>query len=200
MSMINVFSRVARLSRGTTDPRHVRRFLPSPLERFEGRIVPTTASGSVLVQSFQSVGDREYVTVINNTNQNIKVSVADYAFTQSFFDQHFVDSTSATLKAGQSKTIAVDLECNAFNQIDVLANEDPITNFQGVPNYFFDPHLVGFTITGVIACEDNHMGKVHGNEGLGNGVDPPPPGHAGDTQQNDDPGHGPGNPNHGWNR
>jgi hypothetical protein len=202
MTSIRILTRVAQLTRPANNPRRRRQFLPDSLERFEGRIVPATTSGSVLVQSFQTVGDREFVTVTNNTSQSVKVTLADYAFTQSlfnFFDQHYVGSSSATIKAGDTRTIAVDLECNAFNQIDVLANEDPITQFQGVPNYLFDPHLVGAQLTGLIICENMGNEKPHGNEGLGNGVDPPPPGHAGDTQQNDDPGHGPGNPNHGWN-
>jgi len=169
--------------------------------------VPAGATG--LSATFQAVGDHELVTVTNNTNTSAKITVADYAFGPTllnFFDQHFVDSTSATVKAGQSKTITVDLECNAFNQIDVLANEEAIRDFQGVPNYLFDPNLVAANLSYNLCLEQGGQGgqggrdKVKGNEGLGNGVDPPPPGHAGDLQQNDDPGHGPGNPNKGWNK
>lgn len=202
--MMNIL-RHSRFTRLAGRPRSGHRFQLAPLEQFEGRVVPAGATG--LSATFQAVGDHGLVTVTNHTNASVKISVADYAFGPTFFnffDQHFVDSSSATVKAGKTKTITVDLECNAFNQIDVLADESPIKNFQGVPNYLADPHLVASNLSYNLCLEHGKSngtgGKVKGNEGLGNGVDPPPPGHAGDLQQNDDPGHGPGNPNKGWNK
>lgn len=48
------------------------------------------------------------------------------------------------------------------------------------------------TISAVPAFAKNGSVRPKGNEGVGNGEDPPPPGH--DENQNDGPGTGPGNP------
>jgi len=202
--MMNII-RKSRFARPQGRPRSDHRIHLAPPEQFEGRVVPAGVTG--LSATFQAVGDHGLVTVTNNSTQNVRITVADYGFGPTllnFFDQHFVDATSAMVKAGQTKTIKVDLECNAFNQIDVLANEEAIKDFKGVPNYLFDPNLVAANLSYNLCLDQGkHQGggedKVKGNEGLGNGVDPPPPGHAGDLQQNDDPGHGPGNPNKGFN-
>jgi hypothetical protein len=185
------------------DPRRGRRVRLDSLEQFETRVVPTTA-GITLV-SVQTVGEHEILTLSNSnpSNSSARITVADYSYTDLFgLNQTYAGSKTFELKGGQTKTVSIDLACNASNQLDILINEDPITNFNGVPDYFLDPHLLDNRgiFTGFVPCTDNDQSKVHGNEGLGNGVDPPPPGHAGDAQQNDDPGHGPGDPNQGFNK
>jgi VCBS repeat-containing protein len=50
----------------------------------------------------------------------------------------------------------------------------------------------GSTVGSLSASDVFRLAVSHGNEGVGNGEDAPPPGH--DTNQNDGPGTGPGNP------
>jgi len=162
----------------------------------ERRVVLSGATtAGVTILGYQTVGDHELVTVANNSGAPVKVSVGDYSFTNNIFDQKYFSSKTVDLKDGAIKTISVDLACGMNNQFDVLVNEAPL---RGAPNYFFDPHFLGAGFAFNVTCPTGE--KAHGNEGLGNGVDPLPPGHAGDAQQNDDPGHGPGNPNKGFNK
>jgi VCBS repeat-containing protein len=56
-----------------------------------------------------------------------------------------------------------------------------------------DPHGASASDVFALTIADTPVsGGVHGNEGVGNGADPPPPGHT--TNQNDGPGTSPGNP------
>lgn len=54
------------------------------------------------------------------------------------------------------------------------------------------PAIVTLNVIPTLAAAGSSRTIRRGNEGVGNGIDPPPPGHS--TNQNDYPGTGPGHP------
>ena len=54
------------------------------------------------------------------------------------------------------------------------------------------PVVLSLSVIPTLAAAGSYSRRHRGNEGVGNGIDPPPPGHT--TNRNDYPGTGPGNP------
>jgi len=126
-------------------------------------------------------------------------------------EQTLVASETRLLAPGESHTFTFTVEPGKCYQYDTVPFDHP-------------PTVGGSTAPGALLKNDLYMtfsrfcvpecdcecppptpGKVKGNEGLGNGADPPPPGHAGDLFQNDDGTNNggvvtPGKPNKGWNK
>jgi len=201
--MFGLLTRPSRKSR-----RHA--FSPS-LEQAERR-----ALLSVAISNLQIRGDQACTTFTNTGTTVEKVAVASYGLTTTAMaPQVYLTSQIETLKPGESVEICLPIDCNypgmqydAF-RYDKSIGQVVIKEFNHFPDYSVYPDdEVWGTIIKVsdhldCDCECPEPSKVKGNEGLGNGVDPPPPGHAKNGPpfvQNDDPGHGPGNPNKGFNK
>jgi Ca2+-binding RTX toxin-like protein len=91
--------------------------------------------------------------------------------------------TGLTLIGTSGKDRLVGGNCD--DSLDGRQNADTMIGGQGDDTYYVDQY-----------CAPNSRGNDgKGNEGLGNGEDPPPPGH--DDNYNDGPGTSPGNPGNG---
>jgi hypothetical protein len=214
------------LARRTGRARRSRQFLPSlapsMLEKLEVRCVPTILVGPTSLPKlgtsavFTELDNGTIQAVITNTsNSTVTVALASYKNASATGDlnllnQKRIDVESAVLRPGQSVTLVVQEDKNGCTQGDAYA-----TDHTQVDCYVGSGALKGddleklapksFTslaqasqnlIGGLVVCQEQ---RPKGNEGLGNGVDPPPPGHAGDSTQNDVSGT-PGDPNHGFNQ
>jgi len=159
-------------------------------------------------------------SVNNTTNHDITLTWAVYSIdgvnAQGFPQETLRETHNVTVPAG-AQNFEVCTPTTACSQFDLLqfdlVQSDLVAGGTTLPPTYntgtatFPPGVTPFiSTTGqpipVLAAVVTNCGTGNANNGLGNGVDGPPPGftQAGFTQQNDDPGHGPGNPNQGFNQ
>jgi len=147
-------------------------------------------------------------TVKNTTNQDQEYTVAVWRFEN--YQLQFLDesaSRTVTVAAGATVDICVDFDpCTQYDLVRGGIDNLPSVYLPGtstppgrVDFMGDDGTLIPALQAAVTSCDchcdcdcppDGH--KEKGNEGLGNGADPPPPGH--DTNQNDSGNPTPGNP------
>jgi len=197
----------------------------SGLELLEGRALmsygvgsPEYNSNGLHVQYTELKNDRIEAVISHSATASGPISVAVATYKNAtlstdsnnlwnIFNQEILDEKTAVLRPGDTVTFTLreDKDAGKCTQIDTYVDRRVLSG-QALkdlaPDRFKDPaflqNVLNTTyVVGMITCNPPETPK--GNEGLGNGIDPPPPGHLGDLFQNDDSGI-PGSPNLTWNK